>query len=313
MRSLKGLLIALLSLLLLCPAWAEPEKVTVGIYLDKLTGLELKTNSFYVDFYLWFRWKNDRLKPHETWELTNGRVINKPTLVLKKVGDELYAVGRVQAQITQFWEMKSYPLDSQNLTIQLEDSLSEDRVLVYAPDRANTARDPLMAFPGWSIVGESVEVALHKYVTNYGDPSLKAGVGSEYARFVYTLQVARPSFSRFIKVFFPLLIATFVSWLAFWIRPKDLPPRVSICVGSLFAAAAASLSINSSLPDTSVTTMSDRLIVVCLSQIFISCLVTVVSMTLFAKGREQAYLRLDSLCAYLFPAGFLVLLWFYVL
>jgi hypothetical protein len=67
------------------------------------------------------------------------------------------------------------------------------------------------------------------------------------------------------------------------------------------------------LPDTNSTTMSDRLVVVSLSCIFIATLQTIVAINLGYTGKENAQRQLDRLCAWLFPLLYIVLLLTYVI
>ena len=41
----------------------EQVKVTVGVFLNHISGIDLKNGQFVVDFYIWFRWEGDALKP----------------------------------------------------------------------------------------------------------------------------------------------------------------------------------------------------------------------------------------------------------
>ena len=61
------------------PASTEPDEdlpreVHVGVFVNQIKDIDLKTNTFVVDFWLWFRWKSDSIKPHETFEIIGGHV-----------------------------------------------------------------------------------------------------------------------------------------------------------------------------------------------------------------------------------------------
>src|ERR1700722_14253788 len=52
-------------------ATAGPEIVTVGIYFYFVRGLDLRSNSYTADFYIWFRWKGD-YNPTKSFEFMNA-------------------------------------------------------------------------------------------------------------------------------------------------------------------------------------------------------------------------------------------------
>ncbi len=297
------------------PAEKVPVPVEVGTYVNQILALDLKGNQFSVDFYVWFRWKGDSVKPFDTFDLANGRITSKIGIVKKDLpGGVHYASARLLATVNKFWDLRRYPLDDHQLTLEIEDNENEDNLLMYVPDRANSHASPTVEVPGWRVAGTSQSVIAHKYATNYGDTSIPTGNESSYSRFVSAVEIQRPTHvRRFFKVFFTLFVSTIISWLAFWVRPKETGPRISLCVGSLFAAAAATFAINNMLPDTNATTMADRLIVVSIAAIFVTCLETIVAVNLGYGGKEHTQRLLDRASAYGVPALYVVLLLTYVI
>ena len=122
------------------------------------------------------------------------------------------------------------------------------------------------------------------------------------------IEVARPGYGRFLKVFFGLFISVLVSWCAFWVRPKESSPRVSLGIGATFAASAVTVTINNSLPDTNSVTMADKLIMLTLGIIVLSLAETIVALTLFAGNQETTQQRLVRVCRWAFPVAYLAAL-----
>src|SRR5687768_12312516 len=48
------------------------EEVKVGVYVNDIHNLDLKTHSYTVDLYIWFRWKNPDIDPAATLEFINS-------------------------------------------------------------------------------------------------------------------------------------------------------------------------------------------------------------------------------------------------
>ncbi len=288
-------------------AEAPPRKITVGVYVNHVYTVDIKQNLFNVDFYVWFRWEGEDLKPLDSFELANGRITSKTGVVKKTFGTQLYTSARVIATITKFWDLRRYPLDDHTLAIEIEDSNEDTRTAIFEADAENSAISPDLQVPGWEVVRSSAHVATHTYHTNYGDISIPHGQESAYSRFSFEIEVARPGYGRFIKVFFGLFISALISWCAFWVRPKESSPRVSLGVGATFAAAAVTVTINNSLPDTNAVTMADKLIMLTLGSILASLVVTILALTFAAHGKENLQKRMDRLCAIVFPAFYVVM------
>ncbi len=285
-----------------------PRKVTVGMYVNHVYNVDVKGNQFSVDFYIWFRWEGDDLKPIDSFELANGRITAKSGLSKKVFGKENYASIRVLATITKFWDMRRYPLDDHTLAIEIEDSDTDTRVALYEADSENAKISPDLRVPGWEVVGTRSRATTYTYATNYGDVSLGKGHASTYARYRFEISVERPGIGRFLKVFFGLFLSAMISWCAFWVRPKESSPRVSLGVGAAFAAAAVTLTINNSLPDTNALTMADKLMMLTLGVIVASVVETILALTLAARGKEALQQKLDRICAFGFPIFYVVML-----
>lgn len=290
---------------------AAPIKVTVGVYVNHVYGIDIKNNSFNVDFYIWFRWtpvEGTELKPVDTFELTNGRITSKAGISKKTIDGQSYVIARVVASITKFWDLRRFPLDDHTLELQIEDSEHDVRTLVYDGDTANSTISPELQVSGWRVVASDGATSSHSYHTNYGDTSLPHDRASTYSRYNFDVDIERPGYGRFMKVFFGLFISVLISWCAFHVRPKESSPRVSLGVGATFAAAAVTVAINNSLPDTNDVTMADKLIMLTLGMIVLSVAQTITALALVARGREPVQQRLDRISAYAFPAVYLVLL-----
>ena len=306
------LLFPVLALLALVAAPARaagpPHKVVVGTYLNHVYSLDIKGSQFAIDFYVWFRWEGDDIKPMDNFELPNGRITSKTGCQKKKLGTENYSNCRILATMTKFWDLRRFPLDAHALTLEIEDSVDDERTLVYELDKENTGISPTLEVPGWIIKKSAAGTEHQTYHTNYGDTSLPSNTESRYARYVYSIDVARPGYGRFLKVFFGLFISVLISWCGFFVRPKESSPRVSLGVGATFAAAAVTVAINNSLPDTNAVTMADKLIMLTLGIIVAAVAETITALTLFARGHEDTQKKLDKICSFAFPAFYLIAL-----
>ena len=303
-------LVLCVALVLARVAHADPQKIDVGVYVNNISQLDIKTSQFTVDFYVWFRWEGGgtELNPLETFELPNGRITSKTGVSKRSVGLQRYASCRVLATITKVFDMTRFPLDDHTLTVEIEDSDSDTRVAELVPDTENATVRPDLVVPGWEVIASRSKVITYTYRTNYGDITLPHGRKSSYSRYIFSIGIERPGYGRFLRVFFGLFISALISWCAFHVRPKESSPRVSLGIGATFAAAAVTVAINNSLPDTNSVTMADQLIMLTLGVIVSSVIVTIVALALAARGKDAAQRKLDKVCSIAFPIAYLALL-----
>ena len=290
-------------------ALAQPRRTTVGIYVNQVSSLELKANTFTVDFWIWFRSTGKTITPLDTFELI-GAKINSKTNVIKKVlqDGQDYAAVRVNATLYRQWDLHRYPFDDHPLEIAVEDGELDAAKSVFVADVQNQGMDPEIGVAGWSLDGFEHVLADHHYASNYGDTSIGVKADSRFSRYALILHARRHGSARFLKIAFPLFVAVLAAWCGFFIRPKDAGPRVAVAVGALFAAAAATVAINSQLPEITYATIADKTVFLTFGMIGLALISSVLALGLHYAGREADHRRVDKVGAVLFPIVFGVLL-----
>ncbi|MFO0595202.1 MAG: hypothetical protein U0228_07855 [Myxococcaceae bacterium] len=286
-----------------------PTPVTVGVYVVQVNSIDLKTNSYTVDFWLWFRSKGRDQSPLDAFEIMDGRVTSKTNVIKKKQPDGYdYAAARINAVVHQQWDLHRFPFDDHELELSIEDAEFDVKTVNFVPDAVNQGVDPGVKVSGWEVTGLKAEVTPHSYHSNYGDTALGTNVDTQFSRYTVKIQAERRGVARFFKTVFALLISVLASWCAFFIRPKDASPRVSVSVGALFAGAAGTIALGTQLPDLNYPTVADKVVYLCLSMILLSLAGTVRSLGLHYQQQEAKYLAFDKRGALLFPIFFAVML-----
>ncbi|CAN5872421.1 hypothetical protein BH10CHL1_BH10CHL1_30800 [soil metagenome] len=112
------------------------QQVIVGVYPLSVYNLDIETSTYYVNGYIWFRWKGD-IDPTLTFEFKNGvekwgmtqtNVFESPE---KMEDGSLYQVMRVEGRFVQPFSLVNFPLDQQQLTLMVEDTTYTSDQLVY--------------------------------------------------------------------------------------------------------------------------------------------------------------------------------------
>lgn len=289
-------------------ASAEPKLtvVTIGMYVNQIPTMSVKENRFQADFYVWFRWAGD-LKPYETFELANGRIENRQLVLKELKGGEHYAVLRCNATIVKFWDLRRFPFDDHRLSLEIEDSASEDHLVRYVADAENSALSPELQLPGWRPSAAAATVDAHVYKTNYGDLTLPKGAESRYSRFSLAFDAKRFGLGPFFKLFFALWVAVLIAMLSLFIMPSEAGPRLGFNVGAIFASVGASYGIANNLPATAFLTTAEKVNVLTVASVFVTLACSVYSVQRCKKTGDVAWsVRFDRIVLGVLAGAYLV-------
>ena len=279
--------------------------VQTGAYVLRLSNVSPRDGSFDVDMWLWFRWKGADVRPDLTFELANGVISSRSESQVEDDGGVNYATVRVQATIYHDFDVRRFPLDNHVITIELEDAELNDTQLTYTVDEG-IALDPAVNVAGWRVALQSPSVAAHVYNTNYGLRSAEAA-GGTYSRFTLPITLDRMSYGPLFKSFWISALAVLLGLLAFLIKADDLDARFGMGVGSIFAASANAFVITDSLPPTTAVTLAEQINLIAVGVIFTSVFISIWSLRLRYKDREDASLRLDRTAMWTLGALYLAL------
>ena len=257
-------------------------EVKVGTYVLNIRKLDVGSGTWVVDFYLWFIWQGDSVDPGN-FEVMNGSTDYKD----KPSTDEILITDEVKMEVKKFkWlsyrivstisndlNFKNYPLDVQNLTIEIEDREMNENKLRYitVPEENNV--DDHVKIQGWEFKEKFSYVTNHTYLTTFGyeDP----GDFPPYSRYIFGLKISRPRFSSLLKVLLPLTIILSLSFLAFAMSPDKLSQRISLGVSTVFTSVAFHINLTSGIPQVSYLTLADRLMISCYFILFMSLISTI--------------------------------------
>lgn len=299
-------LLALLAGLLCAPAAAQqPQRVTVGTFVNNIYGLDLKTGSFSADFYLWFRWKGT-LAP-DAFEIMNGTETTKEKVYSSTVKGEHYTVYRCQSRLTGSFDFRAYPLDRHELRVEVEDSAHNARELVYDVDQQNSKRRPDLQISGWTLGALRCEATRWVYPTNYGDPALPPDYQEPYSRLRISLPIHHAGVGVYLKTFLALFISAAIAFLSVFLPASAVDGRLGLAVAAVFGAVSSQVLTAQNLPETPDFTLSDKLHVIAYFFIFLTLAVTCFSFYLHdRKGAAEVADRYDRFSRLLLPSTFMV-------
>ena len=273
------------------PAQAQesPDKVTIGFYVNDVQDIDLASNSFTVDFYMWMRWKNPKIQPWLTIEPMNsnarenstssstGGVAGKPLYdePLDMPDGSKYMAMRYQGVFSKEYDLERYPFDTQKLLLTFEDQDLVAGELQYVPDSTPVAITGNVSIPGYLVGPMSVSVVPNQYPTNFGD--LTAPPNVSYSRVVVTIPMERDVLPYLVKLMLPIFIVVLITSLIYVIPVRLEEARAGIGVTAMLTIVALQWSTDASLPSVEYLTMLDLIYILAMFYVLIAMGYTVMA------------------------------------
>lgn len=243
----------------------DAQQVTVGVYANNVYNLDIQNNTFYMDAYVWFRWKGD-IDPTETvefinaveeWGMVQTNILEEPSIL--EDGSK-YQVMRVESRFVQPFTLTDFPLDSQQLTILLEDTTYPSDQLVYVADTQDSGYGDMLKVPGWEIQNWTIESLLHSYGSQFGE--IGSTLAPDFSVLRYAINIERLVNFFTWKLLLPLLIVLGAHWCTFLINPAMVDIRTAMPSTALLTTVFLQQSYSSMLPEVGYLVLMDKIYVV---------------------------------------------------
>ncbi len=237
---------------------SPPGRVTVGAHLRNIEVINLEENSYFASFVLWVTWSGDRdatkslrfVNLIEAWALTLAPVYDEP-LTLPDGRKYQRFVG--EGRFFHKFELGAFPLDSQQVVLELEETQHPETELVLESDPASGFA-PDLKIPGWTVKSPVLEVAHISYPGSLGLPTDGA-----HSRVRFGVTLERPWRVFFITMFPPILLVMMCCWIIFFLRPVHVEARVGTAVTALLTIVFLQLAFTDDLPYLGTTVLLDQI------------------------------------------------------
>jgi len=242
---------------------ASAQEVRIGFYPVSVYQLDLANNTYYVDTYVWLRWKGD-IDPTATIEFTNmveewGKQQEGLREEVKTLPDgSKYQILRIEGRFVQPFSLAKFPLDRQHLRMQVEDTIHGVETLSYVIDTESSGLGAALQIPGWKLDGWSGRTLLHDYGSKFGEEATP----SSYSVAEFSIDISRPASFFTWKLLMPLFIVVMAAFSALLIQPQALDARSALPVGALLSAIFLQKSYSDNLPDLGYLVLMDKIYLV---------------------------------------------------
>jgi hypothetical protein len=291
---------------------AGPTRVDAGVVFLDVNSVSGAKQSFDANIIFVLTWMDPRLAHdlegksmplNAVWH-PNLRLVNR--LDAKNTFPEVVSItpdGRVTyrqrmlGSFSQLMDLRDFPFDSQSFTIRAFTA-------GYSPDDVEIVIDPrsqmleTMSVPDWDIQSWNVEATAYKPLPT--DPL-------ELASIVFSFEGERRKAYFIYKVILPLILIVSMSWIVFWIDPKDFGPQISVAVTTMLTLIAYRFAMGGSLPKVDYMTRLDFFILGATVLVYVTLLQAVTTSGMTKAGKGDNALAVDRWCRVIFPALFVVL------
>lgn len=201
-------------------------------------------------------WKPDLFFRNEKEGHFHKIIMPNVLLRIRSEGQVLYSI-RISLVLACPMDLKYYPLDKQNCTIEMASYgyLDEDLKFLWKEN------DPVQIAKPLNLPRFTLETHDTAYCTS------RTTTGA-YSCLRIDLIFKREFSYYLIQIYIPCCMLVIVSWVSFWLDPNAIPARVSLGVTTLLTMATQISGINASLPPVSYTKAIDVWTGVCLTFVF---------------------------------------------
>lgn len=248
---------------------ATQEVVTVGLYVQDIHEIDIKSNSFTAELYLWFRWRGT-IDPTISFQITNAVSVadlsrvpiytdaaGAPVPDLQPDGSKLQTF-HVHGRFGHPFPLAKYPFDEHDIVISIEDAKHPIDELVHQIDQRGTAIRPDLAIPGWNLSTVHFALGRTHFPTTFGDQR-GAAAGDTYSRVDFVVHVDRPVIGIVSKTVIPIALILLITFGAFFCQPTDIDARLCLTITALISAVALQITAATELPPTGSLLLLDKI------------------------------------------------------
>ncbi len=248
--------------------FAVQRVVHSGVDFNLIRDLNTVSETFYADFFIWFKYYGD----DDATDIIFANIADPQTLTVTEVRSEetdglKYKVYRVTGTFTSRLDFHSFPFDSQDLRVNIQNRTLTSAQLVYAIDSdfasipqsdrlssGGNATAPVNQINNWQANSLVAYAATVGTSSNLGDPDIqKANRGIEFSQVGVTVDISRQVGQFLLKNLLPLVLLLAITYISLFFSHDQTTERVSFGITGVLTGAVLLSTVVSVLPDVGYT------------------------------------------------------------
>lgn len=285
------------------PLQQTPDTVKVGAYVISVHDINFHEKEYTIRFWLWFVYDNPDFDFSKQLDIPNAKDIESE-IIVDSLDGKAWAIMKMKCTMKESWDVLDFPFDNQFLKLQIENTLFDNRRLVFVPDSTGSMFDKKEAIDGWKIEKFQVLHGNNDYPTGFGD---KNTAHQTFSTFLINMEIQREAWGLFAKIFIGMYIAFLISIISFTLHPSEMEPRFGLPVGGLFAAVGNKYIIDSLLPESSAFTLVDTLHATTFFAIFSTLVVSSIALRQYDKGNLDKCVAINKVGSRIVVVSYLLI------
>ncbi|NQT33299.1 MAG: hypothetical protein HQ594_06485 [Candidatus Omnitrophica bacterium] len=292
----------------------KPTEVRMAVYLVDVDAIDTVNQSFEANVFYMCQWKDPRLAHdgkeeigkslNEVWnpriQLLNQQRVwaTFPEMVEISPDGTVTYRQRVWGHFSQPLNLRDFPFDEQTFNVNFI-------ATGYSPDEVKLIQDPTFE----SGIAERFSVADWSVLNWKARPHVFQLPNLQEKRELFTIlfEAKRQSGYFVVKVIVPLIFIVAMSWVVFWIDPKESGTQINVAITAMLTLIAYRFMVGMDLPKFSYLTRLDYFILFSTILVFASLLEVVITSALAKNNMLEQARAIDRWARWIFPGAFLLL------
>jgi hypothetical protein len=283
-------------------------EIPVGIYITSLYDLDIPEKKFTISAWIWSTYDPKLLpedyKFYNKIEMTNARsweIIENENFTIDNPDGTRHSMTKFTAEINQDWNVKYFPFDQQNMTLNIESIELDSTQIKFVPDRGNSRVSDELELSGWHVSPIQIRSFDYKYPTTFG---IQSGAQGIYPRMSFVIPIERYGSRIFWTYFLGFFVSYIIICILIFFNGELIESRIGLIMTALFACVGNKYTIDLLLPSNDVFTLSDLIQVASFIIVGVGLLSSVLIVVLMKKGMELVAHRIDLFITWAVTLGY---------
>lgn len=290
-----------------------PTRIYTTIFIIDVDAIRTSDQSFDANVYFGFRWKDPRLAHagpggttrslDDVWN-PNPLILNQqrswltlPDIVEISPDGEVTYRQRVWGAFSQPLSLGNFPFDRQEFSISIASVGYDTSEVEFVLDSSiPSGIAPVLSVADWRITDWRSDSFPYEPI-----PGISA------SGYELVFKGKRRSGYFIAKIIIPLILIVAMSWVVFWIDPKEAGTQISVAITAMLTLIAYRFAVGADLPKISYMTRLDYFILGSTILVYASLIEVVITSSYSTVGRLRLATRVDFWCRWLFPGVFAIL------
>lgn len=228
------------------------QKVLCGTYIENLSSISFKDNSFDGVMEVWFKWEgNPDLDMISHFRLYKGEISEKEIVTDYHEGNVNYQKARIRFTVSKNFRTPRFPLGSYQLHIYIEPDMRCDEVQLEA-DTENSSLNQNLEVSGYDVTRHAISLVPIRYEGTQSDPALekKIAKGDLMTTEVMTaVEITRSGVGTYVKCFIALFATIIWVLITLYLCTVHEVDPLGMIPGAFFGAVSNIMVGASLLPD----------------------------------------------------------------